>query len=83
MTRMLIVLCAVPTVICLSLARAEETTVITLSCDGTTKVYVKRDEGKRVRITQLGVVVNLVERTVLFNALCFLLAKTLLRRSGR
>jgi hypothetical protein len=38
-----------------------------LSCDGTRKVYVKREEGKREPISQLGVVVNLAERTVLFD----------------
>ena len=66
MTRMLIVLCTLLTVICLSLAQAEETTVITLSCDGTTKVYVKSDESINP-VTKMGVVVNLTERTVLFD----------------
>jgi hypothetical protein len=37
MTRTLIVQCALLTVVCLSLGQAEESTVITLSCDGTTK----------------------------------------------
>ena len=67
MTRMLIALCAVLTVICLSLAQAEETTLITLSCDGTTKVYVKREETNINPVTKMGVVVNLVERTVSFD----------------
>ena len=59
--------CALLTVICLSSAQAEGPTVVTLSCDGTAKVYVKREEGKREPISQLGVVVNLAERTVLFD----------------
>jgi hypothetical protein len=67
MTRTLIVLCAVLTVICLSLAQPEETTVITLSCDGMTKVYDKRDEGTRYPIAKMSVVVNLAERTVSFD----------------
>jgi hypothetical protein len=46
---------------------AEEPTVITLSCDGMTKVYVKRDEGTRYPIAKMSVVVNLTERTVLFD----------------
>jgi hypothetical protein len=64
---MLIVRCALLTVIRLSSAQAEEPTVITLSCDGTAKVYVKREEGEREPISHLAVVVNLAERTVLFN----------------
>jgi len=67
MTRMLIVLCTLLTVICLSLAQAEETTVITLSCDGTTKVYVKREESNINPVTKMGVVVSLAERTVSFD----------------
>jgi hypothetical protein len=67
MTRTLLVLCALLTVICRSSAQAEEPTVVTLSCNGTTKVYVKREEGKREPISQLGVVVNLGERTVSFD----------------
>src|SRR6516165_1806232 len=67
MTRMLIVLCTLLTVICLSLAQAEETTVITLSCDGTTKVYVKREESNINPVTKMGMVVNLAERTVSFD----------------
>jgi hypothetical protein len=43
MTRMLTVLCTLLTMIGLSSVQAEE--IITLSCDGMTKVYVKRDEG--------------------------------------
>jgi hypothetical protein len=45
---------------------AEEPTVITQSCDGTTKVYVKREEGINP-VTKMDVVVNLAERTVLFD----------------
>jgi hypothetical protein len=45
----------------------EERTVVTLSCDGTRKVYVKREESKRGPISPLGVVVNLADRTVLFD----------------
>jgi hypothetical protein len=47
--------------------RRQELTVITLSCDGMTKVYVKRDEGTRYPIAKMSVVVNLAERTVLFD----------------
>jgi hypothetical protein len=67
MTRMLIVLCTLLTMIGLSSVQAEEPTVITLSCDGMTKVYVKRDEGTRYPIAKMSVVVNLAERTVLFD----------------
>jgi hypothetical protein len=67
MTRTPIVRRALLTLICLSSAQAEEPTVVTLSCDGTAKVYVKREEGKREPISQLGIVVNLTERTVLFD----------------
>ena len=66
MTRILIVLCTLLTAIGLSLAQAEEPTVTTLSCDGTTKVYVKREEGVNP-VTKMSVVVNLAERTVLFD----------------
>jgi hypothetical protein len=66
MTRTLIVLCALLTVIRLSSARTEEPTV-TLSCNGTTEVYVKREEGKREPISQLGVVVDLAKHTVSFD----------------
>ena len=66
MTRILIVLCTLLTMIGLSPAQAEEPTVITLSCDGTTKVYVKRDESINP-VTKMDVVVNLPERTVLFD----------------
>jgi hypothetical protein len=66
MTRMLIVLCTLLTVICLSSAQAEEPTVITLSCDGTTKVYVKREESINP-VIKMGVVVNLAERAVSFD----------------
>lgn len=66
MTRMLIVLCAVLTVIGLSSAQAEEPTVITLSCGGTTKVYVKSEESINP-VTKMDVVVNLAERTVSFD----------------
>ena len=52
--------------ICFSAAQAEEPTVITVSCDGTTKVYVKRDESISA-VTKMDVVVNLAERTVLFD----------------
>jgi hypothetical protein len=67
MTRMLIVLCTLLTMIGLSSAQAEEPTVITLSCDGTTKVYVKREESNINPVTKMGVVVNLAERTVSFD----------------
>ena len=67
MTRMLIVLCTLVTMIGLSSAQAEEPTVIMLSCDGTTKVYVKRGESNINPVTKMGVVVNLVERTVSFD----------------
>jgi len=66
MTRMLIALSTLLTMICFSSAQAEEPTVITLSCDGTTKVYVKSDESINP-VTKMGVVVNLAERTVLFD----------------
>ena len=66
MTRMLIMLCPLLTVIGLASAQAEESTIITLSCDGTTKVYVKRDESIGP-VTNMGVVVNLAERTVSFD----------------
>ena len=66
MTRILIVLCTLLTVIGLSLAQAEEPTVATLSCDGTTKVYVKREEAVNP-VIKMSVVVNLAERTVLFD----------------
>jgi hypothetical protein len=66
MTRMLIVLSALLTMIGLSSAQAEEPTVITLSCDGTTKVYAKSDESINP-VTKMGVVVNLAERTVFFD----------------
>ena len=66
MTRMLIVLSTLLTMICLSSAQAEEPTVITLSCDGTTKVYVKSDESINP-VTKMGVVVNLAERVVSFD----------------
>jgi hypothetical protein len=65
-TRILIVLCTLLTVIGLSLAQAEEPTVTTLPCDGTTKVYVKREEGVNL-VTKMSVVVNLAERTVSFD----------------
>jgi hypothetical protein len=66
MTRMLNVLCTLLTMIGLSTAKAEEPTVTTLSCDGTTKVYVKREEGVNP-VAKMGVVVNIAERTVLFD----------------
>jgi hypothetical protein len=66
MTRTLIVLCPLLTVIGLASAQAEESTIITVSCDGTTKVYVKRDESISP-VTNMSVVVNLVERTVSFD----------------
>jgi hypothetical protein len=66
MTRTLIVQCVLLTVVCLSSAQAEESTVITLSCDGTTKAYVKREESINA-VTKLDVAVNLAERTVLFD----------------
>ncbi|MFY9839041.1 MAG: hypothetical protein WAK55_21710 [Xanthobacteraceae bacterium] len=66
MTRLLIVLCTLLTMIGLSSAQDEEPTAITLSCDGTTKVYVKREESINP-VTKMGVVVNLAERTVLFD----------------
>jgi hypothetical protein len=66
MTRMLIVLSTLLTMICLSSAQGEEPTVITLSCDGTTKAYVKSEESINP-VTKMGVVVNLAERTVSFD----------------
>jgi hypothetical protein len=66
MTRTLIVQCALLTVVCFSSAQAEESTVITLSCEGTTKAYVKREESVNA-VTKMGVAVNLAERTVLFD----------------
>jgi len=66
MTRTLIVLCALLTMIFLSSAQAEKPTVTTLPCDGTTKVYVKRDESINP-VTKMAVVVNLAERTVSFD----------------
>jgi hypothetical protein len=63
MTRMLIVLCTLLTMIGLSSAQAEEPTVITLSCDGTTKAYVKSEESINP-VTKMDVVVN---RTVSFD----------------
>jgi hypothetical protein len=66
MARNLIALCALPTIIFLSSAQAEEQTVATLSCDGTTKVYAKREESINP-VTKMSVVVNLAERTVLFD----------------
>jgi hypothetical protein len=67
MTRMLIMLCTLLTMIGLSSAQAEEPTVITLSCDGTTKAYVKSEESINP-VTKMGVVVNLAERTVSFDS---------------
>jgi hypothetical protein len=64
--RMLIVLCTLPAMIGLSWAQDEEPTVTTLSCDGTTKLYVKREESIN-SVTKIYVVVNLAERTVLFD----------------
>ena len=49
MTRMLIMLCTLLTMIGLSSAQAEEPTVIALSCDGTTKAYVKRKRAWKSR----------------------------------
>jgi hypothetical protein len=66
MTRTLIVLCAVLTVVCLSSAEAEEPTAITLSCDGTTKVYLNRQESINP-VTKMDVVVNIAERRVMFD----------------
>lgn len=63
---MLIVLCTLLTMIGLSSAQAEEPTVITLSCDGTTKAYVKSEESINP-VTKMGVVVNLAERVVSFD----------------
>jgi hypothetical protein len=42
------------------------TTVTTLSCDGTTKVYVKREESIN-SVTKMDVAVNIAERTVSFD----------------
>ena len=67
MTRMLIVLCTLLTMIGLSSAQAEEPTVITLSCDGTTKAYVKSEESINP-VTKMGVVENLAEHAVSFDA---------------
>ena len=66
MTRTLLVLCAVLTVVCLSSAEAEEPTAITLSCDGTTKVYLNRQESINP-VTKMDVVVNIAERSVMFD----------------
>jgi hypothetical protein len=66
LTRMLIVLCPLLTVIGLASAQVEESTITTLSCEGTMKVYVKRDEGMSP-VTNMGVLVNLAERTVSFD----------------
>ncbi|MFY9841011.1 MAG: hypothetical protein WAK55_31985 [Xanthobacteraceae bacterium] len=66
MTRMLIVLCMLLTMISLSSAQDEEPTAITLSCDGTTKVYVKSQESINP-VTKMDVVVNVAERTVSFD----------------
>ena len=66
MTRTLIVQSVLLTVVCLSSAQAEESTVVTLSCDGTTKAYVKREESINA-VTKMDVAVNLAERTVLFD----------------
>jgi hypothetical protein len=52
----MIVLCALLALICLSSSHAKESTVVALSCGGTAKVYVKREEGKREPISQLNVV---------------------------
>ena len=51
-----------------SLAQAEEPMAITLSCDGTTKAYLKSEESINP-VTKMGVVVNLAERTVSFDGL--------------
>jgi hypothetical protein len=66
MTRTLIVQCALLAVVSFSSAQAEESTVVTLSCDGTTKVYVKREESINP-ITKMDVVVNIAERSVMFD----------------
>ena len=66
MTRNPIAPCVLLTIIFLSSAQAEEPIVTTLSCDGTTKVYVNREENINP-VTKMGVVVNLTERTVLFD----------------
>ena len=67
MTRLLMVLCtSLLTMIGFSLAQAEEPMAITLSCDGTTKAYLKSEESINP-VTKMGVVVNLAERTVLFD----------------
>jgi hypothetical protein len=42
------------------------TTVITLSCEATTKVYVKREESINP-VSKMDVVVNIAERTGLFD----------------
>jgi hypothetical protein len=66
MTRTLIMQSALLTVVCFSSAQAEESTVITLSCDGTTKAYVKREESINA-VTKMDVVVNVAERRVSFD----------------
>jgi hypothetical protein len=66
MTRTLIALCALLTMVCLSSAQAEEPTGITLSCDGTTKAYVNWQESINP-ITKMDVVVNVAERRVSFD----------------
>src|SRR5215469_6789021 len=67
MTRLLIVLrTSLLTMIGFSLAQAEDPTAITLSCDGTTKAYVKSEESIN-RVTKMGVIVNLAERIVSFD----------------
>ena len=66
MTRNPIAPCVLLTIIFLSSAQAEEPIVTTLSCDGTAKVYVQREESIKP-VTKMGVVVNLAERTVSFD----------------
>jgi hypothetical protein len=66
MTRTLIMQSALLTVVCFSSAQAEESTVITLSCDGTTKAYVKREESINA-VTKMDVVVIVAERRVSFD----------------
>jgi hypothetical protein len=47
-------------------AQAAEPTVITLSCDGTVKINVGKNEGQLESINKVGVVVDLAKHTVAF-----------------
>jgi hypothetical protein len=67
MTRLLVVLCtSLLTIIGFSLAQAEEPAAITLSCDGTTRAYLKSEVSINP-VTKMVVVINPAERTVSFD----------------